>query len=504
MHVPMGLNEIVDVVFGADRVWSFDPGRERWPVNRGWVAWPRVLDGLLEGIADVRLVLHEGGKVVFERRVSFGDGGGGLHLVDHSGEALAVDKSGHLVRTFANTGREQTDGLLDSVEAVLRDLREHCAVDAFLTFGCLLGAVREGRVIGHDGDADVSYLSRHTHPFDIIRENQQVCSTMRSLGWSIVRMSAADFKIWVRPAEGANRIGIDVFTSFYAAGSFYMMPTVTGDLSRSSILPLGQVTLEGRQLAAPAEPEALLEVAYGPGWRVPDPVFDIESSRATYRRISGWMRTNKKYIKHWNDFYRAPASARVPRLPSSFASWVGDRLPPHRHILDVGCGNGRDSVFFAERGHRVTALDASTPALLKTRRLARERAVRLRPLQLNLNDLSSTLLSGARFAHLKKPPEIYARFLLDAIAPDARDNFFRWAQMIQRRGGSTYLEFRTWPGAIRASTLRFHYRALLDTRSVIAEIEGHGGSVVHREQGTARARFEGENPHVCRLIVRWA
>jgi SAM-dependent methyltransferase len=503
VRAPAGLHEVVDVFFGADRVWSFDPGRERWPLNRGWVEWPSVLDGHLDGVVDVRLVLHGTDRVVFERRVRMGDGRDPIQLVDDAGHLMAVDGSGHLVRTFAHTDPAQTAGVLDSVDKVLRDLRDHCGLDAFLTFGCLLGAVRDGHLIGHDCDADVSYLSRHTHPFDIIRENKRVCSAMRSLGWSILRMSAGDFKIWVRPG-GGPRVGIDVFASFHVAGSFYLMPYVTGDLPRTSLLPVGEVTLEGRQLAAPAEPEAMLEAAYGPAWRVPDPAFDHEASRATYRRLNGWMRSNQKYIKHWNDFYRSRKRERVPTTSSSFARWVADQLPHRRHILDVGCGNGRDSVFFAERGHRLTALDASPHALRLTRRLATEHAVAVRTAHLNLSDLRSTLLSGARFARLKRPPDIYARFLLDAIAPDSRRNFFRWAQMIQRRGGVTYLEFRTWHGVLRASASRFHYRALLDPDSVIAEIESHGGIVVHDERGTRRARYDGENPRVCRVTVRWA
>lgn len=34
-------------------------------------------------------------------------------------------------------------------------------------------------------------------------------------------------------------------------------------------------------------------------------------------------------------------------------------LPPSSHILDAGCGSGRDSLTFLERGYEVTAFDAS-------------------------------------------------------------------------------------------------------------------------------------------------
>lgn len=34
-------------------------------------------------------------------------------------------------------------------------------------------------------------------------------------------------------------------------------------------------------------------------------------------------------------------------------------LPPGAHILDAGCGSGRDSLFFLKNGYEVTAFDAS-------------------------------------------------------------------------------------------------------------------------------------------------
>jgi SAM-dependent methyltransferase len=502
VHVPRRLHEVVDVHFGEQRIWSFNPDRDRSVLNAGWIPWPGVL-AALSGEAEVSLVLHGTGESVFAERVRFGTGTDPIRITDEDGQPLAVDKAGHLVRMFVGTDTAMTEAVLDGAERVLHDLREECGLDAFLAFGCLLGAVRNGQMIGHDCDVDLSYLSRHTHPFDIIRENQQACDKMRSLGWTITRMSAGDFKIWIRPG-GGRKVGIDVFSAFYVDDAFYMVPSVTGELERTSLLPVGEVTLEGRRFVAPAKPEDLLAVTYGPGWRVPDPSFEYNPSRSTLRRLNGWLRNNRKHLRHWVDFYKSGASKRVPTTPAPFATWVAGQLDARQHILDVGCGNGRDSAFFAEQGHRVTALDGTALARRLTRRLARERAVKVRPVELNLNDLYSVLASGAQFAHMKSPPQIYARFLLDAIEPDTRRNFFRWAQMIQRRGGTTYLEFRTWQGTLRAKAFPFHYRTLLDPRRVIAEIEEYGGSVVHREQGVGLAPFEKENPRICRLVVRWS
>ena len=232
-------------------------------------------------------------------------------------------------------------------------------------------------------------------------------------------MSAGDFKIWTRPG-GGRRVGIDVFAAFHVDGRFYMVPSVAGDLPRSALLPVREVTLEGRSLVAPALPTELLETTYGPGWRVPDPSFEFEPPRTTIRRLNGWLRNNRKHLRHWSDFYKSRAAERIPTTPSPFATWVADRLDPQQHVLDVGCGNGRDAVHLAEQGHRVTAFDGGPLALKLTRRLASQHGVRVRPTLLNLTNLSSTLTSGARLAHAPRPPEIYARFLLDAVEHDTR------------------------------------------------------------------------------------
>ena len=225
VRVPAGVREVVDVRFDGERIWSFNPRREQTRPGQRWVRWPRDLEPYLDGVAEVSLVAHVSGERVLEERVGFGTGTSPIRLVDKDGHAVALDKAGHLQRMFAGTDPSMTEAVLDAVERVLLDLREECGLDAFLAFGCLLGAVRDGHVIGHDCDADVSYLSQHTHPFDIIRENKRAADTMESLGWQITRMSAGDFKIWTRPG-GGRRVGIDVFAAFYVDGEFHMVPSV--------------------------------------------------------------------------------------------------------------------------------------------------------------------------------------------------------------------------------------------------------------------------------------
>ena len=47
---------------------------------------------------------------------------------------------------------------------------------------------------------------------------------------------------------------------------------------------------------------------------------------------------------------------------------LGALLPPGGHLLDLGCGTGEDALWWARRGHRVTAMDASAAMLEVARR----------------------------------------------------------------------------------------------------------------------------------------
>ena len=64
------------------------------------------------------------------------------------------------------------------------------------------------------------------------------------------------------------------------------------------------------------------------------------------------------------DYYNHNAQAYQQRTAARYISARYDAflalLPAKAEILDAGCGPGRDSRAFIERGHRVSAVDAST------------------------------------------------------------------------------------------------------------------------------------------------
>lgn len=69
--------------------------------------------------------------------------------------------------------------------------------------------------------------------------------------------------------------------------------------------------------------------------------------------------------------------------PNEFLVAHADRIPLGK-VLSLGEGEGRNAIFLASRGHRVTAVDSSIEGLKKVERLARERGVEVETVHADL------------------------------------------------------------------------------------------------------------------------
>lgn len=114
--------------------------------------------------------------------------------------------------------------------------------------------------------------------------------------------------------------------------------------------------------------------------------------------------------------------------PSTLAELTVAFLPPDPsglRLVDVGAGEGRDAVFFAERGLEVRAIDVSPAGLEKARRLADERGVEIETLEADANDL--------RFDH--QVDVVFSTGTVQFIRPAVRPRQFERFRRATRDGG---------------------------------------------------------------------
>ena len=271
---------------------------------------------------------------------------------------------------------------------------------------------------------------------------------MLDRGWPTVRMSGGDFKVLLRLADGRTCY-VDVFVAFYVDGVFYQLGNRSGHLPREAVVPTSTVVLEGVRLPAPADPEAMLAFVYGPGWRVPDPSFHFTDPPAGVRRLDGWLRGFRTELPAWNEFFRSPRAADVPKKRSDFAVWAARRIARGDTLVELGSGTGRDAAFFARAG----------PPGARLRRVTRRPQPDPAPAA-QAHCHVRTTADAQRDAHGRphrrggrtagRPRHVYARGLLGSVDAEARRNLWRLARMgLHGTGGHLFLEFSaTRPGLI--------------------------------------------------------
>ena len=508
---------VLDVLFDGRRIWSFWSQRDTEAgeaAGQRTVAWPRPLARFLDGSTRLTVRSHVAGDDLFDEELSFGSGTGRINVVSARGIELSIDKSGRMQMTFDTRSAEQVTPLLDSVDTVIAALAR-AGVEAFPAYGTLLGAHRDGALIGHDSDADLGYVSRHTHPADVILESFAIQRRLAGMGYEVVRYSGGGIKVMVEEEDGNTR-GLDVFSGFFdgqdenGQGNLVLMGEIRTPFEVDWIYPLGTTTLEGRELPAPADPDRLLAAMYGPSWRTPDPAFKFETPASTSRRLNDWFRGNSVNRAEWDRKYQRLRFRTPPRRPDVLARMALRQEKDVALAVDLGCGRGTNARFLARRGLPTLGLDFSARAFELVQRAPETATLPLEFGAMNLLETRHVLSYGARVGATPGRRLVLARHVVDALPRMGRDNVWRFLQLALTGGGRAYLDFLVSP----ADEDRWAQRHLLnpvDPDEVVAGVEARGGRVVTSRtidsdrMGIGRKRRDTfyERRQACRMVIEW-
>ena len=136
----------------------------------------------------------------------------------------------------------------------------------------------------------------------------------------------------------------------------------------------------------------------------------------------------------WEKKQRKYNDAAWIHEPNFFALEVAERVAKGDELLDLGCGQGQDSVFFAKAGARVTAADFSPFALLQFDAAAQ--AVGIRQVELDLRQTPYPFDDG-------QFDVVYSHLSLHYFAEDVTRSIFAEIARILRPGGLLLATFNS-------------------------------------------------------------
>ena len=203
---------------------------------------------------------------------------------------------------------------------------------------------------------------------------------------------------------------------------------------------------------------------------------------------------------YWDGYYQ---KRKAPISPSSFALFCSENyLTPAQHIMEFGCGNGRDSFYFAGK-YSVLGIDASEVVVsANNARVAQE-------------GFSNISFISGEFGQIQTDTALtfdacYARFVMHAMPEDAEDRALTEAWRILKIDGLLLLEFRTDKDVLmqQGSTLSAyervtdHYRRFINFASFCAKVEHKGFSIEYALEREGLAPHGSDDPVVGRIVAR--
>jgi SAM-dependent methyltransferase len=472
--------------------------------------WPWVMPPYLEGRSTFSLHPVDGEGPELTAQARFGDSDEPVDFADSHGLGLIINKWGNIGHALADYPAGIEQRLLDRLDLIRGVLADKSEVDVYVTGGTLLGPYRDGRVMPNDDDADLAYLSAHSHPADVARECFRIGRALVAAGITVVRCSAGHLQLHFEH-EGRPDGYVDIFTGWIDDfGWWYQLFPIRAQVSREQLVPPRTLMIEGRPQPMCREPELMLDAIYGPGWATPDPGFVFDVPQDTQDRFYGWMSDQHMNRTPWEDRYRYDVLGNRVELgtePTDYVRAVADTLDPGSFVVELGCGRGHDALWLARQGHVVEAIDYVRWPMIRATEYAAANDLPAGFRTLNLYDPRRILAFGAEMAGRGMPATVYARDLLPTVWDVDRPNLWRLLSMLLRGGGSAHLDVAVSHSLAPDPRIGGPMHRILDIDVLTEEMAAFGLAVTGTSQVTEAITWPNTADEVdltkTRMVVSW-
>jgi SAM-dependent methyltransferase len=211
--------------------------------------------------------------------------------------------------------------------------------------------------------------------------------------------------------------------------------------------------------------------------------------------------TLEQTAEFWKGFY---SNRSLRHTPSPFAQWcLENYLFENSQILELGCGNGRDSFAFLHLDFPVIALDACEVAIADNVQYQQSLSLKTQGEFLTFDFAKLDTLK------IQNINTLYSRFVLHAIPESLEDKILDFASEKLLSGAKMLHEFRTirdplmQQGEVLSETERLttHYRRFLNPDVFREKLTARGWNELFFVESDELAVFGEENPVVARIVA---
>ena len=186
---------------------------------------------------------------------------------------------------------------------------------------------------------------------------------------------------------------------------------------------------------------------------------------------------NKEY---WDDYYK---KTNIIRKPSDFAVFCYNNYISNgigeQSLIDIGCGNFRDSLYFIENGIMTYSID-------QTEQNIDGQSVFF--YQSNIEDFD-----------IMSVDHYYMRWLIQAINEEEESNLLNWLKKSCEKGSHIYIECRSEKDLNIVGDN--HYRRLINTKTLSSKIEDIGFEILYLEESRGFSKVNDDDPLLIRLVA---
>ena len=204
--------------------------------------------------------------------------------------------------------------------------------------------------------------------------------------------------------------------------------------------------------------------------------------------------------EYWNKYYSSLTNEISH--PSNFAVTILSELESGKHILDLGCGNGRDSIYFLQNGFQVMGIDASDTAI--------ERLTRITAGSERAEFICGDFVNDSRI-YSRKYDYVYSRFTLHAITASQQNELLRNITGVMKSDGKIFIEARTLRDDLygkgenagdNAFIYDGHYRRFIDPEELADIMKSIGYKIISMNERNGFSKFGTSDPVLMRLTAK--